>query len=191
MAEMRKSHLREGLAQLYARKTAFEKRIGDRAIAKREEHDRLIIQAEREDERLTNSSISSDLKQAADPHSLFKEQEDEIYAQRKARHEAMQSAKQEARLDKLHTLYMHARSFITNKEQLQAAIDTEFAKTGSIWTWARGPPSTLGEMRASSNPGSSRMDAGTATGTVPDNMPLSRDQERMKRIAEKLSGGKM
>lgn len=187
MSEMRKSHLREGLTQLYARKATHERRVLRRSVARKEQHDRLINQTEREDERLTNNTIPSTMK----PQrllSLPEEEEEAIYEARKARYEEIQSAKRGARLDKLHTLYMNARTFITNKDQLAAAIEEEFEKPS---IWKLGVPSSLRDMLLGRTPPEAKVDAGNISNLVPSNDRFLRDQDRMKRIAEKLSGGKM
>ncbi|KEF53849.1 uncharacterized protein A1O9_10251 [Exophiala aquamarina CBS 119918] len=187
MSEMRKAHLREGLTQLHERKVTHEKRLLRRTIVRNEQREGLINQAEREDERLTNNTVLSTMK----PKRLLDlpaEQEKEIYEARTAKYEALQSAKREARLDKLHTLYMHARHFITTKEQLAAAIDVEFEKPS---IWRNGLPSSLKEMITGKTPPDGKADAGSVSGLVPQTERFLRDQERMKRIAEKLSGGKM
>ena len=123
----------------------------------------------------------------------------------------------------LHTLYMNARSFITNESQLDAAIDKEFPADGSPpkrWRtqerpgtsiWNKGPPKGVKTMLEESVGGSG--DSGGAGGmssagagrgvsrytgvlgrVVEDQRTTAlhrKDQERMKRIAEELSGGKM
>lgn len=188
MSEMRKAHLREGLKQLHERKATHEKRLLRKTIVRNEQRERLISQAEREDDRLTNNTVLSTMK----PKQLLDlpaEEEEAIYTARKARYEALQSAKREQRLDKLHTLYMHARKFITTNEQLAAEIDAEFEKPT---IWKLGMPSSLKDMITGKTPPEGRVDAGSVSGLVPQRSDrFWRDQERMKRIAEKLSGGKM
>lgn len=187
MSEVRKAHLRESLTQLHARKVTHEKRIKQRSAIKREQHERLLNQAEREDERLTANTVLTSMK----PKQLVAlppEEEEAIYKARKARYDELQNAKRDARLDKLHTLYMNARKFITTQEQLASVIDAEFEKAS---IWKLGPPSSLRDMLAGRNPGETKVDAGSMTNLVPSSERFLRDQERMKKIAEKLSGGKI
>ncbi|KAK5050743.1 hypothetical protein LTR84_003302 [Exophiala bonariae] len=187
MSDLRKEHLRESLTQLHARKITHEKRVQQRSAIKREQHERLLNQAEREDERLTANTVLTSMK----PKQLLAlpaEEEEAIYQARKARYDDLQNARREARLDNLHTLYMHARKFITTQEQLASVIDAEFEKAS---VWKLGPPSSLKDMLAGRNPGESKVDAGSMTNLVPSSERFLRDQERMKKIAEKLSGGKI
>lgn len=187
MSEVRKSHLREGLTLLHARKVKHENRLQQRSIAKRQQHERLADQAEREDERLTANTVPSSMK----PQRLLAlpaEEEEAIYTARKARYEATRIAKRDARLDKLHTMYMNARKFITTKDQLATVIDAEFEKSS---IWKLGTPSSLREMLAGKTPAAAKVDAGSMTNLVPSSDRFLRDQERMQKIAEKLSGGKI
>jgi len=189
MADMRKSHLRESLEELHARKRVIDGQIAHRSAMRQKLNARLVSQAQREDERLTNVSIPSAMR----PQRVLKlsaEEELAIYNARKAAHEAKLAAKHEDRLDKLHTLYMNAREFITTREQLATAIDQAFQTTKSIWA-RQGMPDTIEEIiRRGRDRTSNQGRAGvTLTGDVSER--ALKDQERMQRIAEKLSGGKM
>ncbi|KAI1622286.1 hypothetical protein EDD37DRAFT_467312 [Exophiala viscosa] len=188
MAEMRKSHLREGLKELHVRKTTIDAQIAHRSETRQKEHARLKSQPQREDERLTNVSIPSAMRPQK-VRELSSEEELAIYNARKAAHDARLAAKHEERLDKLHTLYMNARNFITTREQLTAAIDATFTSTRSIWD--SGVPDTVEEMIKRGRDRTT--DQGRAGARFPGdvNERALRDQERMQRIAEKLSGGKI
>jgi len=188
MAELRKANLREGLTALHTRKDTQEKRVLRRSILRSEQRERLVAQAEREDERLTANTVLSTMK----PKELLdlpEGEEEALYERRKARYEARQAAKREERRDKLHTLYMHARQFITTNEQLAHAIDVEFEKQS---IWKLGLPSSLHQMISGKTPPEGKFDIGQASGLVAQSSRrFKTDQERMQRIAEKLSGGKM
>lgn len=188
MAELRKSYLRSGLQELYTRKTSMDAKVASRSAAKQRERSRLLTQAEREDERLTNVSIPSAM-QPQKLHVLPPEEELRIYNARKAKHEAHLAAKHEDRLDKLHTLYMHARTFITDREQLAAAIEKSFTTTTSIWH--NGRPETLEEMIKRGRDRTADQGRGGTMLYTDVNERALRDQERMKKIAARLSGGKL
>jgi hypothetical protein len=188
MAETRKSHLREGLAELHARKVAIDTRIAQRSDHKRKERTRLLEQPEREDARLTNNSVPSAMRPQK-PHALSPEQELAIYNARKAAHEARLAEKHEDRLDRLHTLYMNARTFITDKDQLAEAIEASFATTRSIWRTGR--PDTVEEMIRRGRDRSADRGRGGMMLSGDLNERAVRDQERMKNLAERLSGGKL
>ncbi|RVX68859.1 hypothetical protein B0A52_07514 [Exophiala mesophila] len=197
MAELRKSHLREGLTQLYQRKKSSEGKILRRVIYKQAEHARLIAQPEREDERLTKASLPSAMRPQK-LQQISEEEEAAIFRARKERHEALLQAKVDDRKNRLHTLYMNARKFITTKEQLNTALDEAFS-TGSMPIWELGMPSGLDDLlRAGDNsalqPDSMDAIAGPDQRSLYDKRRREKfdlDQTRMRRIAEKLSGGKM
>ncbi|KIW72550.1 hypothetical protein PV04_00734 [Phialophora macrospora] len=189
MAELRKTHLRSSLKELHARKSSIDDTIAARSAAKQLDRARLLSQPEREDERLTNVSIPSAMRPQK-LHQLSPEEEQEIYKSRVAAHQAALAAKHEDRLDKLHTLYMNARNFITTKEQLASAIDQVFDTSRSIWD-KEGKPDTVETMIARGRDRSA--DDGRGGTMLPGDVTerARKDQERMKKIAERLSGGKL
>jgi len=188
MAEMRKSHLREGLKELHARKRSIDGKVAQRSEMKQRERARLLDQPAREDERLTNNSVPSAMRPQR-PHELSPDAELAIYNERRAAYEARLAAKQEDRLDKLHTLYMNARTFITSKEQLADAIESTFTSTRSIWRTGR--PDTVEEMIKRGRDRTADQGRGGMMLASDVNERALRDQERMQKIAEKLSGGKI
>ncbi|OAP62324.1 hypothetical protein AYL99_04527 [Fonsecaea erecta] len=107
-----------------------------------------------------------------------------------AAHEARLAAKHEDRLDKLHTLYINSRTFITDREQLSAAIEKAFTTTGSIWR-KDGRPDTVEEMIKRGRDRTADQGRGGMMLFSDVNERALKDQERMKKIAEKLSGGKL
>ena len=189
MAELRKSHLRSGLTELHARKSFIDNTIASRSASKQRQSARLVAQAEREDERLTNVSIPSPMRPQK-LHELSAEEEEEIYHTRMATHADVVTAKHEDRLDKLHTLYMNARNFITTKEQLTAAIDEVFDTSRSIWDREGVPDSATTMIQRGRDRNADEGRGGvTMVGDLAER--AAKDQERMKKIAERLSGGKL
>ncbi|KIW98559.1 uncharacterized protein Z519_00220 [Cladophialophora bantiana CBS 173.52] len=189
MAELRKAHLRSALKELHTRKTSIDAAIAARSAAKQRERARLLTQPEREDVRLTNVSVPTAM-QPQKLHQLSPEEELATYNARSAAHEARLAAKHEERLDKLHTLYMNARTFITDKEQLDAAIEKAFTTTGSIWR-KDGRPDTVEEMIKRGRDRTADQGRGGMMLFSDVNERALKDQERLKKIAEKLSGGKL
>ncbi|RMD42170.1 hypothetical protein DV735_g2967, partial [Chaetothyriales sp. CBS 134920] len=199
LGQLRKQYLRESLVQLHKRKQAATSRMKFRSDEKQADHARLIAQAEREDVRLTSISVPAsmnpnaklDLRSAADRRHIHEE--------KKANVSRTQTDKTGVRLDNLHTLYMNARTFIVNEAQLKAKIAEEFAdnkfnkvdagKSGeqnmSLWD-SLGAPDGIKDM----------VNKSTVSPRMREQDPAyeaawERDQERMKRVAEKLSGGKI
>ena len=177
------------------------KKVAKRASATQAERMERLNMPEREDERLTAPSNNLDLD------ALFNQPipdptREERLERKKLNIEAAALRKQEARLDALHSLYMNARDFIVTPQQLDKAVDEAFGtvenpvrfgvsmgawdsnpKAKSIW--AEGRPERVQDMlnRANSNPGGRAMDNAGGYSDV--------NKERIRRIAESLTGGKM
>lgn len=198
MAETRKKHLREGILELHNRKETMTRHVAIRSEQKGKERDRLINQAERVDERLTNASVP----QAMKPGQGLQIAKTGIGARLKSRRrlrQATERKKEEERRDAVHTLYMHARHFITTEGQLDAEIEKAFPEGGNPEfatdtklgdnIWNRGSPATIAEL-LDANVSRVRKDF-TKAGLTEADHKFNIDQERMKKIAEELSGGKM
>ncbi|KIW17841.1 hypothetical protein PV08_05036 [Exophiala spinifera] len=190
MAELRKAQLREGLQELHRRKVHIDGQIAYRSQARQKQNARLTTQAQREDERLTNATVPSAMKLRGGHHELSPEDEDALYDSRVQAYQAKRAAKHADRLDRLHTLYMNARHFITTKEQLADAIDQAFQTTKSIWD-RQGPPDTVEDMIRRGRDRTGDQGRGGLRLSSEVNERVLKDQERMQKIAEKLSGGKM
>jgi pyruvate-formate lyase len=198
MALTRKKHLKEGLLELHNREEAMARLVAIRSEQKRKERERLVSQAERVDERLTNSSVP----QAMKPGKALKINEADVEARYKKKMSNLEKQwreKAEERREALHTLYMNARTFITTDEQLDAEIEkafpkgrnTEFATDTKLGDniWNVGSPATIADLL---DAGASRVRKDfSKAGLTETDHKFAIDQERMKRIAEELSGGKM
>lgn len=204
LSESRRRNLEEGLESLATRTRTTAHLEWRRQKREKAERARLLAAPEREDERLITPSHGLDLQQLLhggappDPN-----REDRL--KHKARNFDLKArAKQAERLDHLHTLYMHARTFIVTPQQLDAAIEEEFSKdfqtpggyvgldvsggggsANSMWNY--GAPMTAQDMlnRARGGPGG-RFAVGGEGGMVSEV-----NAERVRRIAEGLTGGKM
>jgi hypothetical protein len=101
---------------------------------------------------------------------------------------------EEKRQDALHTLYMHARNFITTEAQLDEAIEKIFVEqpwenipgketSKSIWD-AEGPPPSVQTMM-------NEMNRVQKSVILKNKAPIIITGKRMLKIAEELTGGKM
>jgi len=101
---------------------------------------------------------------------------------------------EEQRQNALHTLYMHARNFITTEAQLDAAIEKVFVerpwahvpgkeKAVSIWD-AEGTPPTVQDLLSDVN-------KTQRSAMLFHRGPAVATGKRMLKIAEELTGGKM
>lgn len=130
-------------------------------------------------------SVTSSSQKIPDPNR------EQRVAEMQARVEEKEARKRADRQDALHTLYMNARSFITNEKQLDEALDSAFGTEEAPKTWGYQGPSVWHLERGSPFQGiADKMrkntgKAGDRTGFADET------NQRLKRIAEELTGGKM
>ncbi|TVY80364.1 hypothetical protein LSUE1_G007868 [Lachnellula suecica] len=188
IAANRRENLVEGIKTLKTRKYWAEKNVSDRSKKSSEERARVFNAPQREDERLTNPTITQATntlqRSVPDPR-----REERVLA-KAARVKAKEAMREEARKNALHTLYMHARSFITTEEQLDEEIEAIFvpkpfkgSNSDNIWE-ASGSPPTVQDMLTVVNH-NQKVAAQYHQGPA----PLT--GKRMQKIAEELTGGKM
>ncbi|KAF2501180.1 hypothetical protein BU16DRAFT_450180 [Lophium mytilinum] len=198
LAETRRRNLKQSVKELHEREVESHRQMDAISTRKQEEHLALVNQPERDDERLTNPSVSKDImdymsgKLDARPPLKWIEQDIEI---RRTRFQKMQQKKEAARLDALHTLYMQARDFITTEKQLDEAIDKVFGTPENPVTfgltfrdsspWASEAPPTVRDMLNRQGLLDDVQAGQKGKGTY-DVM-----NDRLKKIAEDLTGGKI
>ena len=200
-SEARRRNLREGLAELARRRIKLNTFLSARSRKRAETREALIQAPEREDDRLNATSVPKMMQRPLrhgsgtlpDPDGPAR------HAAAVERVQALQQRKAEDTQNALHTLYMRARHFITTDSQLDKAIETQFGNdelprtwqgsATSFWADAKAQPTTIKEMLE-------RLEKarGGAARTVKDadadaNAKLMRD--RLGRVAEELTGGKM
>lgn len=190
MAASRRMNLREGLRVLHDRRLRTEKRVSERSAARQAARKDAVEAPQRDDERLTSVSISQavrDFMSGKVPQGGYTAEE---MAAKEAKVQARQQQKLSDQQDMLHTLYMNARTFITNETQLNDAVDKTFGSeqnpimvNSSLWKDAS--PMTTHEMLSGvkRTVGGAEAAMGHMTGDV--------TQRRVKRIAEEFTGGKI
>ena len=197
ISESRRRNLEEGIRSINTRQQREARQAETRNRIREEERIAALDAPEREDERITLPTHGLDLetllhKVPADPN-----RESRLADKRAnyARHNALRA---NARMEHLHTLYMNARTFIVNTQQLDAAVDEAFGTNekpvrwseyggngASVWDQGRprGVADRLGQAQGSG--GAAR----EAVKTKGD--PLDLNRQRLRRIAEELTGGAM
>ncbi|TAQ91118.1 hypothetical protein B7494_g552 [Chlorociboria aeruginascens] len=188
IAESRRTNLREGLLALRKRKNRQDAAVAKISLDKRKARNRLLRMPQREDERLMSPTIISAMQKVRLDHSP---ESAEVVARKAARVQMKETVKEEQRRNALHTLYMHARSFITTEELLHAEIEKIFVPQpflpnhlgDNIWD-AHGAPITVQDMLSEIN-NTQKKSLGFHKG------PAQITGQRMKKIAEELTGGKM
>jgi hypothetical protein len=189
MAAARRQNLREGLAALHARKLRTDRQLLHRSAYKKQTREERFNAPQREDERLTNPTITEAMSQLQVGHVKDAGREERI-EEMKVRVAAKEAIREEARQTALHTLYMHARSFITTEQELDDRINKIFTTrpfegsvSNNIWE-AKGPPQTVQVMLDDINKRQKSV-VGKYQG------PGMITGSRMKKIGEELTGGKM
>jgi hypothetical protein len=192
LAGNRRQLLREGLKELRTRSQEETRHRKAISASNKIAREKAIIAADREDKRLTSPTIVSAM-QSLQVGDIPDPDRSERLAQKAAKVQALAASREEARRDALHTLYMSARKFITTEEQLNQVIEKQFierpfrtansmALARSIW--ATGSPETVGEKLQKTRGGDVKaFSSKDRTSAV--------HADRMKRIAEALTGGKM
>ncbi|KAH0564747.1 hypothetical protein GP486_001856 [Trichoglossum hirsutum] len=191
MAALRRRNLREGLVGLYDRKKETDRATAARNAFRAAERERLLHEEEREDVRLTSPTVPQSLRQLQ-RGPLPDPDRDQRIAAKAAMVQIKQAQRAEQRKDSLHTLYMHARDFITTEDQLNEAIERIFVSHPKEFVdsdkgeniWNTGPPDTVQEMLDRVNKAEKKaVDFHEGLAVLTD--------RRVKRIAEELTGGKM
>jgi len=136
--------LREGLVELYKRKKDHDGAVAVRSKAKQEDRNRRLHAPQREDERLTDPTIK-EANRILQSGPIPDPNRETRVAEKAARVQAKEAAREEQRKNALHTLYMQARTFITNEEELDAKIEEIFmelreGESDSIWDLSNAPP---------------------------------------------------
>ncbi|KAG5980747.1 hypothetical protein E4U55_003700 [Claviceps digitariae] len=200
LADSRRTNLKDGLNALWNRRLQIDNDRNDRVSRKFQQHNKAGAEPEREDDRLTRTTILHsimDTRVYPDPNRYARA------AESRTKVLAREKTKREARRDALMELYISASQFIVHENELKANIDkmfTEdyFAKIGAsdnlqgstqnVWGLFGRPP-TIGElMETLSSSGS------TSRSTklhLVDQTESDRCVIRQKMVAEDLTGGKM
>lgn len=193
MAASRRDNLRDGLTKLHERKVITEKKIAKTSAFKQESRRRRVEAPQRESDRLTSPTITAAMSIFQHGNLPDPDRESRIAAS-VAKVAARSKALEETRRDALHTLYMHARSFITTEQQLDAEIEKVFTdkpfahvhgreNSTNIWD-AEGAPMTVQDMLSEVSHTQKKAVEYYQT-------PAKMTGKRMVTIAEQLTGGKM
>lgn len=189
-AASRRRNLREGLVELRHRKRLSDRQVAARSAYRRAEHERLIRQPEREDERLTNPTVTQALRPSKTEILADPDHEARV-AEKRARVMQKEAEKVEERRNALHSLYMNARGFITSEAQLVAEVNRVFDDLDQ-WTsaeaqghnvWNLGTPETVQQKLSKVNrTGRNALDYNRGYAEV--------TAKRETRIADELTGGR-
>ena len=191
-SELRRRNLREGLTELHQRRHELGLRRSITRAANSRIREKLLYARERSDVRLTNPSVLS-TQRPTKHHALPDPTRSARLAVKSQNVADMAAMREETRRNALHTLYVNAGDFITTGEQLDGVIDRAFDDNSQfrgdssegVNIWNLGPPETVQELLRKANKSGRQ----TALDSAEGNEITTR--ERMKKIGEELTGGKM
>ncbi|KAF2258071.1 hypothetical protein CC78DRAFT_538064 [Lojkania enalia] len=190
LAEARKTAFRQGVKELHERKTTTDARQSARLAALRAEKRALAMAPPRGVDVLTAASTSKNLRDFLES-KLPSTSRSHITEGRRRAYERRMAKRASTRQARLHDLYINAREFIVDEEQLDEAIDKEFGTEDAPVGWDNtGKKVVNGENRS------------PWRGPVPEGVSdllqklrtgegVDLAERRMKKIAEELTGGKM
>lgn len=195
IAETRRCNLKESLQELWERRSKGEKIRQHHKSNKFEEHRRASQASEREDDRLTRTTVLEsllDTKVYPDPERFARA------ARSRSKLQAQEGAKREARRHALTELYISASNFIVQESDLKWEVDRVFqddhftkqnrgvnryGASTNIWG-SHGKPPTLATMLEATSGNLPRMNNFYES-------EHDRSVKRLMKIAETLTGGKI
>ena len=192
-SELRRRNLIEGLTELKQRKEETDRKNAAKDYQNRRIREKLLYAPERKDAYLTNPSVLSSQRPAR--YRGLPDPERPARLAAKSQNVAhMAAMREEARRNSLHTLYVNAGDFIMTGEKLDAAIgkafddNSQFRSDNSegVNIWNLGFPEKVEDLLRKSDKTWKRQ---TALDSAQGNEIITRD--RMKKIGEELTGGKM
>jgi hypothetical protein len=189
LAETRRQALKESVKQLHVRKTETERDVTAQSARVREHNKALAMAPPRQADVLTSTTVSKTIRDFLEDKLPSTSRQ---ATQGQVQHfQRVQSRNTAIRQAHLHDLYTHARDFIVDEGGLDAVIEKEFGtdekpvrwsretgeagRHGGESVWTGGAQDGVGEMLQ-------KLRAGEAVDVA---------QERIRRVAEELTGGKM
>lgn len=192
-SEQRRRNLIEGLTELGQRKQKTDRRNAIISAQKTRIREKLLYARERKDVYLTSPSVLSS-QQPRRYRGLPDPTRSARIADREQNVADMAAMREEARRNALHNLYVNAGDFVMTDKQLDRVIDKAFDDNSQFRSdsseganiWNLGYPETVQELLHKANKSGRKQ---TALESAEGNEIITRD--RMKRIGEELTGGKM
>lgn len=192
LAETRRAALKEGVKQLHERKVATDAQFQAKLQASYADRLQRATAPPRETDLLTSTSIQKGIRDFLD-NALPTSSRTDI-AKRRAAYGRRMKRVQAVRTSRLHDLYVNAREFIVEESQLDEAIEKAFGTEDQPVGWnVRGDAGLRSEGKEGLSPWYGPMPEG-----VGDMLQKLRGgegvglaKERVRKVAEALTGGKM
>ncbi|KAF2110256.1 hypothetical protein BDV96DRAFT_583740 [Lophiotrema nucula] len=190
LAETRKTALREGVRELHERKTQTEEQHAAYMDRHWAEMNRARFAPPKDFDIMTTNSVQKGIRDFLEDQlpstsrSKITEGRRMNYRRRMEKHAAMRQAR-------LHDLYINAREFIVDEEQLDEAIEKAFGTEQSPVRWNSKGEMGVGYDGKSPWEGPIPEGAGDMLQKLRTGEGVGLARERIKRVAEELTGGKM
>ncbi|KAF2022366.1 hypothetical protein BU24DRAFT_418009 [Aaosphaeria arxii CBS 175.79] len=190
LAASRKQALKEGIQELHVRKTTTEASESSRIKALQADKLARAMAPPRDVDVLTQNSVSKSIRDflhdelPSSSRSNISDDRRVLFRRKMAKHEAKRQAR-------LHDLYTNAREFIVTESQLDEAIEKEFGTEEEPMGWdnmgkmvqgAEGRSPWNGPIPEGISDMLQKLKGGEGVGLA---------KERVKKVAEELTGGKM
>lgn len=191
LADARKEALKEGVQELHARKVTSEARHLARIQQSGELRTKLAMAPRRQVDVLTETSVSKGVRDFL--AGTLPLTDKNIEARRRA-YERRQAAQQAVRESRLHDLYTNARTFIVSEDQLDRAIEDAFGTDEEPIGWdikGNVGPRSRGHEGLSPWHGAMPEGVGDMMNKLRGGEGVGLAKERVKKLAEELTGGKM
>jgi hypothetical protein len=191
LADRRREALKEGVKELHARKVTSESQYMAKIEAIGAHRREVAMAPRREVDILTETSVAKGIRDfltdALPPRPDILKARSRAYERRVAR-------VQEVRASRLHDLYTNAREFIVDEQQLDEAIEQAFGTEESPMGWDQKGvfgPRSKGMDGLSPWHGPMPEGVGDMLQKLKGGEGVGLAKERVKKVAEELTGGKM
>jgi hypothetical protein len=188
---LRRKNFREGFTDLRNREANTQHARKKATEYKQAQNKRRLEAPEPAAEFLSRPTVLSYMKNSSNLQKQLERQAKASFSQRKQRYQQLQSAKQEEKRTNVHALYVNAKDFIVNHEQLDKRItevfDSPFYQHNpEMGVWDEfGFPETTDYLLGRSGRASSKL----AISAQSAHQETTRD--RLEEIAEELTGGRL
>ncbi|KAF2867869.1 hypothetical protein BDV95DRAFT_526908 [Massariosphaeria phaeospora] len=189
LADTRKQALREGVKELHERKTESDDKYRAQIQRMSAERRSLAMAPPRTVDVLTQTSVSKSIRDFLD-NKLPSTSRSNITKARRLAYQKRMERQSATRKSHLHDLYTNARQFIVSEEQLDEAIEQAFGSEEAPMGWEAGLM-VAGGYGASPWEHTMPEGVGDKLQKLKGGEGVGLASDRIKKVAEELTGGKM
>ena len=190
LSASRRQAFRKGVTELHRRKKRTEAKwmtyIGNEGAEKRA----LRMAPPKTVDVLTSTSVQKSIRDFLD-NKLPSTSRSNISDARRVAYQKRMEKQAAVRQARLHDLYTNAREFIVDEQQLDEAIENAFGTEELPMGWANGQPQLGASGRSIWDKGPAPEGVGDKLQKLKGGAGVGLAEERLKKVAEELTGGKM